>query len=512
MTITFTPSASGVTLDETGGLQFNGSIGNTVPATDNDDSDVTLATLVAQKAALNTELFTTLALSSAFSSANGLAHGTLGTATSTTPITAITPSFTNGTSSGLFTTDGKELFLYSTALDPELVLLRKAGAGGVADPNGAIAAAIYLDVDVDGSQTSEQVDAWIVQFAALKNNNAANPDDTLTLANLSLSVSAQLHFDFSGAPSGSNYFMMFGSPSAALLVSGANPVDDTTTTNISDGDRVVSSQGGGPTTLGMNNQMLNPGDGLHFRFVKLASTDFVAPNLSPTEANVEANTAATGFVETTGASVIFSQTQPGGGAGQYFSVKFTAYEADKTAPLETGTHFGEELDNDAKVNILSTGIKVMRGGVNVAGTDPSGPDPLVGVSVTNGVLTVSGLKAGDEVFYTTASQHDHVFVQAVSGAKFDIGGFSIAQSENTPFAINNIKFDDDGPSITLTAAGQVTHDESPGLQTLADGNQSTATEDDNDDDVAAASLPAQLATRLGPSGLNLSGQLGQAIS
>jgi hypothetical protein len=63
-------------------------------------------------------------------------------------------------------------------------------------------------------------------------------------------------------------------------------------------------------------------------------------------------------------------------------------------------------------------------------------------------LTVSGLKAGDEVFFTTDGTHNHVLVEAVAGASFDIGGYSIQSSESTPFAINNIKFDDDAPTIT----------------------------------------------------------------
>jgi hypothetical protein len=311
MTILFTPSTNGVTIDETGGLQFDGSASNTVAATDNDDSDISLANLQTQSASLYNNLFSDLLLSTSFPTADGVAHGSIGTATSTTPITSIGFSFTDGDSSGLFTVGGTELFLYSTALNPNLVLLREADGNGDPDPNGTIAAAIALDVNVDGTSTSEDVSVWIVQFEALKNPTATNPDDTLTLANLSIGVASSLAFDFTGAPSGANYFMMFGSTDAALLVAGADPVDDTTTTNISAGDRIVSSQGGGPTTLGVNNQMMDPGEGMHLRYVKLGTTDFLVPNLSPTEADIEANTAATGFVDTTGASVKFSQTQPG---------------------------------------------------------------------------------------------------------------------------------------------------------------------------------------------------------
>jgi hypothetical protein len=489
MTITFTPSA-GVTLDETGGLQFNGSAGNTIPLTDNDDKDVSLATLLAQQLNFHTRLFTDLALSQTFSTANGVAFGTIGTATSTTPITSITFAFTNGGSSGLFTIGGKELFLYGTALDPNIVLLREADGSGNPDPNGAIAAAIYLKVDIDGTQTSEDCNVWIVQFQALQSPNSATPDETLTLANLSLNVGASLAFDFAGAPSGQNYFMLFGQQNAALLVSGENPVDDTTNTNITTGDTVNTSKGGGATTLGVNNQMVDPGEGMHFRFVTLATTDFLVPNLDQNEADVEANTVANGFIDTTGASIQFVQTQPGGGSGQYFTVSLTAYSADKSAALETGTNFGEELNNDTPVAILLAGVQVIRGGVNVAGTDPAGSAPPVNVTILNGVVTVSGLKAGDELFYTTASEHNHVFVEAVSGAAFDIGGFSILSAEEVPFAINNIKFDDDAPVADIAdGGGSVTIDESANNQ---------------DDDSDAAAVLALFDTEVVNKGTDLS--------
>jgi hypothetical protein len=252
MTILFTPTASGVTLDETGGFQFSGSGDNTAGATDADDSDVLLALLLADRPLVYANLFTDLALPTGFADGRGIAHGTIGTATSDTPITSITPDFDDGDSSGFFTTTGKELFLYHTAFNPNIVLLREADGGGAADPNGAIAVALFIDVDVDGTDLSEQVDVWIVQTEALQAPDPTAPDETITLANLSLNVRAVLEFDFEGAPAGQNYFMQFGDANGALLVSGKNPVDDTTSGFIT-GHTVNSSHGGGLTTLGSNN-------------------------------------------------------------------------------------------------------------------------------------------------------------------------------------------------------------------------------------------------------------------
>ena len=57
---------------------------------------------------------------------------------------------------------------------------------------------------------------------------------------------------------------------------GKNPVlnADGTFTNAS--NTINTSQGGGPTTIGVNNQMFDPGEGAYFTFVKNPDANFLA--------------------------------------------------------------------------------------------------------------------------------------------------------------------------------------------------------------------------------------------
>ena len=63
---------------------------------------------------------------------------------------------------------------------------------------------------------------------------------------------------------GQNLFLMFGdgTPSLddiAIVVTGRNP---STGSSITTGDTVNTGQGGGGTTIGSNNQMVDPGEGI----------------------------------------------------------------------------------------------------------------------------------------------------------------------------------------------------------------------------------------------------------
>ena len=65
-------------------------------------------------------------------------------------------------------------------------------------------------------------------------------------------------------------------PRTGLVVIGKTPVlnADGTFTNAS--NTINTSQGGGPTTIGVNNQMFDPGDGAYFTFVKNPAANFLA--------------------------------------------------------------------------------------------------------------------------------------------------------------------------------------------------------------------------------------------
>src|SRR5439155_9367610 len=91
---------------------------------------------------------------------------------------------------------------------------------------------------------------------------------------------AVLNFNFNDLPSGQNLFGTVGDTTNALVVIGAHPIlnADGTFTNAS--DTINTSQGGGPTTIGINNQMFDAGEGAYFTFVNTPNPDFLsgAPN------------------------------------------------------------------------------------------------------------------------------------------------------------------------------------------------------------------------------------------
>ena len=374
-----------------------------------------------------------------------------------TPITGVAFDFTDGASSGFFDLDDNEIFLFHDATDPNIVLLRE-GNGTVADLAGAIVGAIYLDVDVDGTSTSETVDVWLVQFEAFANVTPSNPDDTLTLANLALSASSTISFDFTGAPSGSNLFMMFGDPtSTQIVVIGENPLNQSKGGNINTKDVLNISQAGSTTSFGVNGQALNdsaghPTEGAFITYVTGATTNFLVPNLDQNEADLEQNIQFQDVVNATSASFTVNQTNPGVGP---VTVKITAF----STAAEQGVNYVDGLTNDTHVDILSASIVDF-----VVKTGNTQFTPVATVNA-DGTLTITGLSTGDEVQWTTDGTHNRVLIENISAHDgisgndnntFDIGGFTIARAQGDSAPIPNILFDDDGPSIDPTQVAMPT--------------------------------------------------------
>ena len=314
----------GVTFDESGLLQ-NGSL---VPGAseDQEDNDVLLLDgdptmdidLFNDAPDFYARLFIDLGLSDTFAATNGVAFGDMATVSSDggAPITGVAFDFTDGDLSGMFDLDGNELSLWHDPANADIVFLVD-GALNLGDTSN-IAGALYLVTDADGIKSSVDVDAWIVMFEPVEGpspgaNAATDYDEFDTIGGLSLSVSSSLEFDFAGAPPGQNYFLLFGDGTTKLLVSGRDPINDTDAGQITFGDTVNTSMGGGPTTIAEGNQLINTGEGMFFSFVTGTNDDFTVPNLDQNEADVEANIQFGGTTSVSGASVLISQNQPAGG-------------------------------------------------------------------------------------------------------------------------------------------------------------------------------------------------------
>src|SRR5262245_3745282 len=485
MTTTITINGS-VTLDESLGLQ-NGT-GTPPPGEDNDDSDVSLGTLQTGAPTFYNRLFNSspggLGLSTTFAFNNGVAEsasnlitvsgGTVASLGFVDGNGGALPVYTPGVTdpgtgvlvTGFSTLDGGAIHLFQDATSGSGLGDRMAL--GV-DTQGNVVFAIFMDPNA--ALTSARV--WMVQFEAISNPVATNPDDSVNLFD-SIGVAAKttLAFDFSALHSGDNLFGTVGDVNNALIVIGEHPVlqaDGTILKNSS--DTISTSQGGGPTTIGVNSQMFDPGEGAYFTYVKNPNPDFLAgfqPNgLTPTEADDADNILYTGGTNpATSASTTISQTQ----GNALASMKITAL--DITDSPQARDFVNGLSPTVGKVNITSVTVTHANG--TIESETAGGPNTSNNISFASGIATVGGLGAGDKIAWTTSAPHDRVLIEGVAG-KFDIGGFAITQASSASVDIGQqLTFEDDGPTAAIALTGtSVAHDETAGIQ--ADDNPAAAT-------------------------------------
>jgi hypothetical protein len=461
--LSVTPGAN-VTLDETAGLQ--NLTATPSPAGDADDNDILVASLPSAFSTRLTALGAGTATGAALSGYTGAAGNTGSNAFTLTAPSGVTDirfvdsagAPLNGLDSGLDTLDGTSILLY-TDTNNNNILVGRAGAA-----DGAIVFAAYIE------ETGSPVSGgkiWTVEYQPLKHPDATNPDDSLNLQDkVFVGVSQDLGFSLAGAPSGQNLFLMFtkANPTTevingvtritdpTIIATGKDPADQSSGANINTGDTINTSQGGGPTTIGTNNQMIVEQEGIRFSFVTGARQDVTVPNLSQTEADVESNIDFTGVYNSTSANFDVVQLQGGKSA----VVKISAFNT----AAEPGANFVNGYANDTPIAITNVQVINNSTGLVIENSDGSVNDPTITISFTGGVATLTGIKAGYQIEYTTTSDHNRVLIENGAAldargdnhADFDIGGFSLRQASTSTAEIGSkMIFEDDGPSVS--AAG-----------------------------------------------------------
>ena len=439
----------------------------------------------------------------------------------------------------LLTSDGYKIYLYSSGISNDAVIGRKATAGGLTNPDGDVVFVAYLDTNtITGVPATEELDAgatgakvYLVEFEPLQHPDTTNPDDAVTISNLYVTVDQFSHFSIEGAPSGQNLFLMFGDGTpgvdengnpaneVSIVVTATNPVNqsgpnqDPLVTNddlsITTGGTISTSQGGGGTTIGHTNQMVDPGEALAFTFVTnvgTANNDVIVPNLSENEADVEANIKFTGLHTTTGATFTVVQLQQDKAATLTISASLADF-----APA--GAYIDELLQYDdgfVAINYVKVSLQKQVGNTIVPVIDPGDPndpndpnddkpvftefdpadsgipDPVTGVTVTfnaDGTVTLTGVQALDVIEYHTGDAngdlfHNRVVIantavnpgnQSHIDAAFDIGQFALRSSVSGTEPFAGLVFEDDGPTASATlGAGAVRHDETTGNDADAD--------------------------------------------
>ncbi|CAI8813724.1 DUF5801 repeats-in-toxin domain-containing protein [Pseudomonas chlororaphis] len=452
-----------VALDETAGLQ--NATATSDPAGDANDNDILLAALPSAFATRLTALGAGAATDAALSGYTG-AVGDTGSNAFTLNLAPgainVDVSFTdslgallNGLDSGLDTLDGTSILLY-TDTDNNILLGR---AGG---PDGAIVFAAYIEET--GSPLSGGK-IWTVEYQPLKHPDGSNPDDALNLLNkVFIGASQDLTFNLANAPSGQNLFLMFSKANPTvvddggilrisdptIIATGKDPADQSSGVNISTGDTINTSQAGGPTTFGTNSQMITEQEGIRFTFVTGARQDVTIPNLDQNEADVEANIDFTAMFNAKAANFDIVQLQSGKSA----VVKISAFNT----AVESGASFVNGYANDTSVAITNVRVINNATGLVIENSDGSVNDPSIAISFSGGVATVTGVKAGYQIEYTTAADHNRVLIEngAALDAKgnthadFDIGGLTLRQASTTTAEIgSHMIFEDDGPTLAF---------------------------------------------------------------
>ena len=452
-----------VSLDETAGLQ--NATATPTPPGDADDNDILVASLPSDFSTRLTALAAGTATGAALSGYTGAVGDTGSNAFTLTDASGITDiSFVDsagapldGADSGLFTLDGTSILLYTDTENNNIVLGRAGSA------TGAIVFAAYIE------ETGSPVSGgkiWTVEYQPLQHPDATNPDDSLNLLDkVFVGTSQDLEFSLAGAPSGQNLFLMFTTENPTvvdvggvlritdptIIATGKDPANQSTGVNINTGDTINTSQAGGPTTFGTNSQMITEQEGIRYSFVTGARQDVTIPNLDQTEADVEANIDFTDVVNAKKANFDIVQLQSGKSA----VVKISAF----STTAESGVNFIDGYTNDTPVAITNVVVTNISTGLVVENSDGSVNDPAITISFdVNGVATITGVKAGYQIEYTTTADHNRVLIEngAALDAKgnthadFDIGGFTLLQTAVTTAEIGSkMIFEDDGPALAF---------------------------------------------------------------
>lgn len=378
------------------------------------------------------------------------------------------PTNLNGGSdwSGLYTIDGTKIFLYTDSVNNNIVLGRVGNAQGTpndpsddtANSSGTIVFAAYLDETQTATGGSAKV--WMTLFQPLQHPNTTDPDDAVDMTNhLWVGATQDLGFDFSGVPSGQNLFLMFANATqnVGIVVTGKDPADQSAGESVTTGDTVNTSKGGGATTIGSNNQMLDPpssqvpaAEGLNFMFVTDPVSNYTVPNLTHGEAVVEDNIDFGGLYSATGATFSIVQLQP----PKMATLKITAYK--EVGALEEKSDYVNGLADDVTVNI--DGVKIFdQNKVEITDLAAAG----ITLDFTGGdSVVIAGVKAGYSVKYHTGDGtneflHNRVLIENVGNAtdanynaSFDIGGFFLPNLVVSPQEIGSLlNFEDDAPKI-----------------------------------------------------------------
>lgn len=333
-------------------------------------------------------------------------------------------NFFDGTyDSGLTTLEGHQINLLS-GTDNNFVL-------GIDSVTGDVIFMIHISEELDANDSVIGGDFSVVLFSPLNHGDDNNDFDSVVDLTNRLFVSAEqiIDFDFTGAPSGQNYFMAFYADGVTIVASGETPTD---TVNSGQGANLPDDPD--KTALGSNSQNIEAQQLLNINYTTGFNTDYVVPNLSATEASDVNNIQFSGVYGSTGAGFNVVKVT-GGPASTAPLVHLSAWNTE----VETGADFISGHADDVQVDI----IKVLVNGVDVTGDSDMVLDNL------DGTFTVIGAVENDRIQVVTDGTHNRLAIKndGTDNVKFSVQAFALESTalEKTEVG-SNIDFYDSGPT------------------------------------------------------------------
>jgi len=229
---------------------------------------------------------------------------------------------------------------------------------------------------------------------------------------------AKLTFDLSTLASGQNLWGAAADTSKAegFVVFANNAKLKSDGTELS-GGTINTSQGGGPTTIGISNQMFDPTEGAYITYV----TNPVTGGTKDAD-NISYN----GLFQAKEAQAAISQTQGN------TPVELTVKAFEISSPVSPDPTLGRDLINGAGTGqVAITSATIIHANGTKDTETAGGPNTSNKISFSGGVVTFTGLVASDIFDWTTTANHDQVLISDSSG-KFDIGAFNIIKNQPTP--------------------------------------------------------------------------------
>ncbi|TRC86155.1 hypothetical protein FJV83_06980, partial [Mesorhizobium sp. WSM4307] len=343
-------------------------------------------------------------------------------------------STTIGVNSNIRTVDGNYVWLFQDPTYPNVVIgvIGTSNAATMPAPTDPLAFSFALI-----STSNTNADLYTVEYVPLLHPNATDPDDRIDLTDhVFASVTGTTTNNFSGqnaAPGNHDFYLINSANDASkqILVTGFLGANNATAN--------VSTQG-----FGVNNQSINPTEKLQVDFV--------------TGGNLAAGSAAQiqygSHIETiTQAGFTINQITPSN-PNLRVDIQISAFNVQGN---EQGLNFYDGSPTTAApiTSVTLTGQSGFASPITVDGT-------YGGVHVSGlgtGIVTITGLDNVTTVDITTSSPMDRLTVTGVdSNEGCDITEFHYSSTSTNAYTEqvgSFINFDDDGPTLSITAAPTV---------------------------------------------------------